>query len=288
MVASRIEARAVFKVMAIVAGRGRRRRAAQPRDRRGQDDDPLGLRGALPRPRAEPAGRPGPARPASGGRHAAALAGDPDRLRRSSWSRFIFLVLTVIPPIVREVEAARLAAAHLRQATSRTGRTTTSEFQRAERQVRHHRSCSRTRPRSCRRSSATRPAPRRRSRSGSSTTSSRRSSCSRSTFFLLLDGGQPVHGADRAHPRARSASACAASGSGSPQIVRSYVSVNLLLAALAGMFTWLALELLGVELAVPLAVLVALPRPRPADRVHRRRPAGGDRRRPATTSPTRC
>ena len=31
----------------------------------------------------------------------------------------------------------------------------------------------------------------------------------------------------------------------------------MLLAALAGVFTWLALELLGVELAVPLAVLVA-------------------------------
>jgi predicted PurR-regulated permease PerM len=40
-------------------------------------------------------------------------------------------------------------------------------------------------------------------------------------------------------------------------IVRSYVSVNVLLAGLAGVFTWLALELLGVDLAVPLAVLVA-------------------------------
>jgi predicted PurR-regulated permease PerM len=41
-------------------------------------------------------------------------------------------------------------------------------------------------------------------------------------------------------------------------IVRSYVSINVTLAALAGVFTWLALELLGVELAVPLAVLVAI------------------------------
>jgi predicted PurR-regulated permease PerM len=41
-------------------------------------------------------------------------------------------------------------------------------------------------------------------------------------------------------------------------IVRAYVSVNLLLAGLAGVFTWLALELIGVELAVPLAVLVAI------------------------------
>ena len=42
------------------------------------------------------------------------------------------------------------------------------------------------------------------------------------------------------------------------RIVRSYVSVNLFLAVLAGVFTWLALELLGVDLAVPLAVLVGI------------------------------
>ena len=61
-------------------GRRRRRRAAQPRDRRGEDDDPLGLRGDLPRPGAEPAGRPGPARPRPR-RRRAALARDPDLLR---------------------------------------------------------------------------------------------------------------------------------------------------------------------------------------------------------------
>jgi predicted PurR-regulated permease PerM len=42
------------------------------------------------------------------------------------------------------------------------------------------------------------------------------------------------------------------------RIVRSYVTVNLLLAVLAGVFTWLALELLGVDLAIPLGVLVAM------------------------------
>ena len=41
-------------------------------------------------------------------------------------------------------------------------------------------------------------------------------------------------------------------------IVKSYVTVNLFLAVLAGVFTWLALELLGVDLAVPLGVLVAI------------------------------
>ena len=41
-------------------------------------------------------------------------------------------------------------------------------------------------------------------------------------------------------------------------VVRSYVSVNLVLAAAAGLFTWGMLELLGVEMAVPLAILVAI------------------------------
>jgi predicted PurR-regulated permease PerM len=41
-------------------------------------------------------------------------------------------------------------------------------------------------------------------------------------------------------------------------IVRGYVTINLLLATAAGAFTWLVLTLLGVEVAVPLAILVAL------------------------------
>jgi predicted PurR-regulated permease PerM len=76
------------------------------------------------------------------------------------------------------------------------------------------------------------------------------------TFFLLLDGGHQfqkltVRFSEPQRDRVRRV------GIRIAQIVRSYVSVNVLLAALAGLFTWLALELLGVELAVPLAVLVA-------------------------------
>jgi len=41
-------------------------------------------------------------------------------------------------------------------------------------------------------------------------------------------------------------------------VVRGYVTVNLSLAMAAGLFTWGMLELLGVDLAVPLAILVAL------------------------------
>jgi predicted PurR-regulated permease PerM len=40
-------------------------------------------------------------------------------------------------------------------------------------------------------------------------------------------------------------------------IVKGYVTVNITLAAAAGVITWLVLELLGVDLAVPLGVLVA-------------------------------
>jgi predicted PurR-regulated permease PerM len=41
-------------------------------------------------------------------------------------------------------------------------------------------------------------------------------------------------------------------------VVKSYVTVNLSLALAAGAFTWVVLEILGVDLAVPLAILVAL------------------------------
>lgn len=40
-------------------------------------------------------------------------------------------------------------------------------------------------------------------------------------------------------------------------VVRGYVTVNLLLAVAAGLFTWGVLELLGVDIAVPLAIVVA-------------------------------
>jgi predicted PurR-regulated permease PerM len=75
-------------------------------------------------------------------------------------------------------------------------------------------------------------------------------------FFLLLDGGRQFELITGRLPRSER-DKLRRIGPKIARIVRSYVSVNVLLAVLAGVFTWLALELLGVDLAVPLAVLVA-------------------------------
>jgi predicted PurR-regulated permease PerM len=77
------------------------------------------------------------------------------------------------------------------------------------------------------------------------------------SYFLLLDGRRQF---ETAVSRLRSPhrERVRRAGERIAQIVRAYVSVNLTLAAVAGVFTWLSLELLGVDLAVPLAVLVAL------------------------------
>jgi predicted PurR-regulated permease PerM len=75
------------------------------------------------------------------------------------------------------------------------------------------------------------------------------------TFFLLLDGTE-IFERVTARIRLPERERVRRIGRRVASIVRSYVSVNLVLAALAGVFTWLALELLGVELAVPLGVLV--------------------------------
>jgi predicted PurR-regulated permease PerM len=75
------------------------------------------------------------------------------------------------------------------------------------------------------------------------------------TFFLLLDGRQQGErflerlNPDTAERLRRIASRIAG-------VVKSYVSVNLLLAIAAGVFTWLSLELLGVDLAVTMGVIV--------------------------------
>jgi predicted PurR-regulated permease PerM len=76
-------------------------------------------------------------------------------------------------------------------------------------------------------------------------------------FFLLLEGPRIL---DRVlawigggHERRGRAIAA-----GIYRIVRGYVTVNLTLAVVAGLFTWGMLEALGVELAVPLAILVAI------------------------------
>jgi predicted PurR-regulated permease PerM len=74
-------------------------------------------------------------------------------------------------------------------------------------------------------------------------------------YFLLLDGAGMFRQATE-RIRAPHRERLRRVGGRVAAIVRSYVSVNLTLAALAGIFTWLTLELLGVELAAPLGVLV--------------------------------
>jgi predicted PurR-regulated permease PerM len=76
------------------------------------------------------------------------------------------------------------------------------------------------------------------------------------TFFLLLDGrGMVERGTGRLpgdqRERARRIANRVA------EVVKAYVSVNLLLAVAAGLLTWAFLEAEGFHLAVPLAVLVA-------------------------------
>jgi predicted PurR-regulated permease PerM len=76
------------------------------------------------------------------------------------------------------------------------------------------------------------------------------------TFFLLLDGRGMVHrGTGRlAEPQRERARRIATRVA---EVVKAYVSVNLLLAVAAGVLTWGFLEAEGFHLAVPLAVLVA-------------------------------
>ena len=75
------------------------------------------------------------------------------------------------------------------------------------------------------------------------------------TFFLLLDGRQQGERLlerlepDTAERLRRIATRIAG-------VVKAYVSVNLMLAVAAGVFTWLSLELLGVDLAVTMGVIV--------------------------------
>jgi predicted PurR-regulated permease PerM len=76
------------------------------------------------------------------------------------------------------------------------------------------------------------------------------------TFFLLVDGrGMFERGTGRLpEPQGERARRI---GVRVAQVVRSYVSVNLVLAAVAGFLTWLYLEAEGFHLAIPMAVLVA-------------------------------
>jgi predicted PurR-regulated permease PerM len=75
------------------------------------------------------------------------------------------------------------------------------------------------------------------------------------TFFLLLDGRQQGERVlSRMQPDAATRARRIATRIAG--VVKSYVSVNLLLAVAAGVFTWLVLELLGVDLAVTMGVIV--------------------------------
>jgi len=75
------------------------------------------------------------------------------------------------------------------------------------------------------------------------------------TFFLLLDGRQK---GDRLLQRLEpeTAERLQRSATRIAGVVKSYVSVNLMLAIGAGVFTWLSLEILGVDLAVTMGVIV--------------------------------
>ena len=75
------------------------------------------------------------------------------------------------------------------------------------------------------------------------------------TFFLLLDGRQQGERMlSRMQPE--NATRWRRIATRIAGVVKSYVSVNLLLAIAAGVFTWLSLELLGVDLAVTMGVIV--------------------------------
>jgi predicted PurR-regulated permease PerM len=76
------------------------------------------------------------------------------------------------------------------------------------------------------------------------------------TFFLLLDGrGMVARGTGRLPGEQRDRARRIASRVA--EVVKAYVSVNLLLAIAAGFLTWGFLEAEGFHLALPLAVLVA-------------------------------
>jgi predicted PurR-regulated permease PerM len=75
-------------------------------------------------------------------------------------------------------------------------------------------------------------------------------------YFLLIDGDRQFERAtERFTPSGRDR--VRRIGDRIYGIVKGYVTVNVTLAAAAGVLTWLVLELLGVDLAVPLGVIVA-------------------------------
>ncbi|MGI8461903.1 MAG: AI-2E family transporter [Solirubrobacterales bacterium] len=75
-------------------------------------------------------------------------------------------------------------------------------------------------------------------------------------FFLLLDRGKLYLSAVSRLP-GNAAERGRRIGEGVYRVVKSYITVTLLSAVMAGVFTWVMLELLNVPLAIPLAVIVA-------------------------------
>ena len=96
-----------------------------------------------------------------------------------------------------------------------------------------------------------------------------------------------VRARHRAPPRRASGPRCGGSASRIAEVVRAYVSVNLLLAIAAGFLTWGFLEIRGLPPRGADGGARRLPRPDPADRAHdrrcHRRHRAADRRRPGAT-----
>ncbi|MGI9556302.1 MAG: AI-2E family transporter [Solirubrobacterales bacterium] len=76
-------------------------------------------------------------------------------------------------------------------------------------------------------------------------------------FFMLLDGDRLFMRSARRLPSPHG-ERLERIGDGIYGVVRAYVTVNVILAIASGLFTWIVLTLLGVDIAVPLAILVAL------------------------------
>ena len=74
-------------------------------------------------------------------------------------------------------------------------------------------------------------------------------------FFLLLDRGKLFERNARHLPPAAAERALRI-GERIYGVVRGYVTVNIVLALAAGVFTWLVLTLIGVDIAIPLAIIV--------------------------------
>ena len=229
-------------------GRDRRRRAPQPRRGRGEDDHPLDLRRALPRAGPQPARRTARARPDRRPLDAA-LARDPRRLR--PLPRRLHLPRARGDPADRpRGRAAGLASCRPTSRTSRHWANNNVAVPATSTTSTTSPPCSR--PGGC----PTAVQARRRGRRGEGDhgrdpQQHRRGGRGPHPDLLPAARRARPFGAITARIREPQRERVRRVATRIAGIVKSYVSVNLLLAALAGVFTWLALELLGVDLAVP-------------------------------------